>query len=500
MKWLNRISLSKRIIIHVAILELVTVAIGVMAVWYAVSFQNTVNTLVGKNIKELQAARDMENALANQKGFVTYYFLDGDPKWLQELSNYRDIFRRSLETARKLERDTSQAEMVEKISSRYNEYIRSKDRVIEMYQSGDRKKGENLHWEVRNHFFDLNKMCQTYERLNEEEIQRLREKARQKVTRMSSFVVIGLIVSAVLGVFLAFLLVVQVIGPIRRLAKMAPEPEETDMPANEVTMLGSRVRGMMADMDRTRSELEQSQEMLMHSEKMALVGKLATEVAHSIRSPMTSINMRLFSLQRSLELTENQKEDFSVVAEEMRRLDNIVRNFLEFSRPPKLHKQRINISEIIDMTLELLEYRLKRHDVEVVRQRPDTVLSVEADPELMKEVFVNIIVNACEAIGESGRIFVDESLCVTEKGDTVVRIRIMDTGPGIPEEARQQILEPFHSTKTQGTGLGLFITARIVHEHEGELELESSEGRGATFIVTLPESGEKENERDPDNR
>ena len=110
----------------------------------------------------------------------------------------------------------------------------------------------------------------------------------------------------------------------------------------------------MEEMDRARTELKQSKALLMNSEKMALVGKLATEVAHSIRNPMTSINMRLFSLKRNLEMSDVQKEDFEVVADEMRRLDNIVRNFLEFSRPHKLKKQKVNISDVIDMTIDLV--------------------------------------------------------------------------------------------------------------------------------------------------
>ncbi len=489
-RWRN-ISLTKRIIGHVALLEIVTLIIGIMAIWYAVGFQKTINDLVGKNIKTLQAAREMENALANQKGFVTYYFLDGDSKWLQELSHYREVFRNWLETAKQADHDPAHAAMLAKITRQYQTYIQNKDRVIEMYQSGERKKGEKLHWQVRSQFFDLNKTCQAYEHVNEEEIQRLRETARSQAAEMGSFVVIALIVSVVLGVFLAFLLVVQVIGPIRRMAEMAPQPEDTerckpDESVNEVAKLGGRVRSMIADIDQARNELEQSQQMLMHSEKMALVGKLATEVSHTIRSPMTSINMRLFSLQRNLDLTENQEEDFAVVSEEMRRLDNIVRNFLEFSRPPKLHKQLVNVSRVIDLTVELLEYRLKRHDVELIRDRPDALPLVEADPELMKEVFVNLIVNACEAMGEGGRIFIEETESVADWGAPAVRVELRDTGPGIPEEAQQEILEPFHTTKTHGTGLGLFISARIIREHGGQLDLHSAEDRGATFIIVLP--------------
>jgi len=484
--WWKQISLSKRIIAHVALLELITILIGAMAIWYAVGFRDTVNTLVDRQLKVMEASRHMENALANQKGFATYYFLDSDPKWLKELSHYREIFRNWLEVAEKTEQPSVHAELVEQIGRQYDQYVSQKDRIIEMYRSGDRAKGEQMHWDVRSQFFELNRMCRAYSRLNEEEIHRFRENVREKSAAMSSFVVAGLIVSVVLGVFMAFLLIVRVIGPIRRLAAMAPDAHEHTGPANEVALLDDRVRGMITDMDRAHSELQQSQQLLMHSEKMALVGKLATEVAHSIRSPMTSINMRLFSLQRNLDLSDTQKEDFEVVAEEMRRLDNIVRNFLEFSRPPKLNKKRVNISRVIDMTLELLEYRLKRHDVEIIRQQAENLPPVEADTELMKEVFVNLIVNACEAMGDGGRIFIEESQVAGDRNGRAVRISIRDTGPGIPEEARQKILEPFHTTKIQGTGLGLFITGRIIREHGGQLSIHSAEEQGANFIVTLP--------------
>ncbi len=486
MKRWQRFSLSTRIIIHISLLLAMTIFIGILSIWYAVGSYDSIDSLVGYRMESLQAAREMENALANQKGFVTYYFLDNDPKWLQKLSFYRQSFSDWLQTASRVDPDPAHAAVLDHIEKQYRKYIDGKDRVIALYREGKRKEGEHLHWQVRGEFFDLNHLCQKYESLNQQEIDRLRETSRVRAGQISTVLVVAMVSSVVLGILLMFMLFAQIIEPIRRLTKIAHAEEAPEPMGNEVTMLSRGVRDLMADMDRTRSELEQSKELLLHSEKFAMVGKLATEVAHSIRNPMTSINMRLFSLQRNLEMSENQKEDLAVVAEEMQRLDNIVRNFLEFSRPHKLQKQNIIISDIIDMTLELLEYRLELHNVHIVRESPSQLPPVSADPELMKEVFVNLIVNACEAMGSGGRIFIIEEEGLADKIGRAVIVKFRDTGPGFSEVLKEKVLEPFYTTKPDGTGLGLFIVSRIVTEHGGRLDLSSVEGDGATFIITLP--------------
>ncbi len=181
-----------------------------------------------------------------------------------------------------------------------------------------------------------------------------------------------------------------------------------------------------------------------------------------------------------------QKEDFDVISEEMRQLDNIVRNFLEFSRPPKLKLQKTNVSDVVDMALQLLEKRLERHGVKVERERHQLLPNIDADPELLKEVLVNLIVNACDAMGEGGWLVVAEEEVVAEHIGRAVLVRVTDSGPGIPESIRDKILEPFFSTKEEGTGLGLSIAARTLEEHGGYLEVRSDEGRGTTFTMTLP--------------
>lgn len=481
--------ISTRVFINLFMLLCATFGIGLTSIWYSVQFNAMLNQVIEKDMETLRASREMETELASQKGFVTYYFLDGDPKWLNELAVHRKSFMKWLQLAVEVDQNPEHQILLEQIHKNYKQYKADKNEVIELYQTGDRKAGEALHWKVREKFFELSDLCLRYKHANELNMQQVQDESYSRLQRISAVAIFFMSAALVLGILMVFFMFTQVLIPIRRLSQKTAADDGIHNSGNEVSVLSNHVRGLMENMDRARSELEQSQAMLVNSEKMAQVGKLATEVAHSIRNPMTSINMRLFSLKRNLELTDFQQEDFEVVSAEMRRLDNIVRNFLEFSKPHKLKKQQINISRVIDMTLDLLCYRLELHSVSVVRKQSADLPLIEADPELLKEVFVNLVVNACEAMENGGEIVIREEAAFAEDIGWAVLVKVSDNGPGMPEEVRARALEPFETTKANGTGLGLFIAVRIVEEHGGTLKLHSKEDKGTTLVMTFPAAG-----------
>ena len=250
--------------------------------------------------------------------------------------------------------------------------------------------------------------------------------------------------------------------------------------------LSRSIHGLLKDYDHTHFELEKSREHLLQAEKMALVGKLAAGMAHSIRNPLTSVKMRLFSLGRTLELSVPQKEDFQVISEEIRHVDTIVENFLEFSRPPKLKIQSVSPSEVVDHVLQLLHHRLESYGVNIKLDRRAFLPEIQADPEQLKEVLVNLVVNACESMEGGGTIAIHEQESVVETLGRAVTIRVTDNGPGIPDSIQGKVFQPFFTTKEEGTGLGLSIANRIVEEHGGWMDLRSEEGEGTTFVITLP--------------
>lgn len=483
---MKQVSLSTRIFLNVALLLVVTVCMGVTTIWFASRFNDMLQQISQEAIVLVQASREMTTQLANQKGFVTYYFLDGDQKWLKELDTHRKQFSKWLDKTYEITHDPAQASLREQIKSRYNDYVLAKDKVIDLYQSGKKEEGEALHWKVRDQYFQLYELCRKYLSLNESQIRQARDKSRQNFHHITSVTITLIVSQFILTALLLFNLISHIIIPIQRLSRETVTDKSVPEPGNEVNRLRDSVHELLDERDRTRSELQQSKEMLMNSEKMALVGRLAPVVAHSIRNPMTSINMRLFSLQRNLEMTDNQKEDFEVVFEEMNRLDNIVQNFLEFSKPHKLKKQRISISKIISTTMDLLAYRLDLYNITITRKQEVENLELEADPGLIKEVFVNLIVNACEAMEDGGEIVVVEKEAVADNIGQAIMIEVTDNGPGMSQEMQDRAFKPFETTKPDGTGLGLFIVLKIIEEHGGILNLRSREGQGTTFTIILP--------------
>ena len=482
----KRLSLRARILVLLIALVLTTIGGGVVTLWHNEAMDSLLTSLIDKNVASYHAAEELENALLQQKGYLTYYFLDGNPAWLQEIERYNGIFEDWLEKARKSAYTEAMREIIGQIDAQYHQYVINRERVINLYREDKREAGAKLHWEVRHQYVGILNLCQRYKTTHEYAISRVRTESRARARFINAFALVAMPAVALLGVLLAYILIKQILGPIRQLALSTAPPEPGARVPDEVTALSSRVHSLIENVDQAQTELERSQEHLLQSGKLAMVGKLAAGVAHSIRNPLTSVNFRLHSLKTSLEMSPSQQDDFQVISEEIRHIDSILRNFLEFSRPPKLKMQRISPSDVVDMAMVLLRYRLESYGVEVKLIRGRRLPEIWADPDQLKEVLANLLVNAVEVMVNGGVITIrEEEHLVPPLGPAVV-IRVSDNGPGIPESVRDKIFQPFFSTKEEGTGLGLSIATRIIEDHGGRLELESKQNEGAAFIITLP--------------
>jgi signal transduction histidine kinase len=480
------LSLRTRILVLLIALVLTTIAGGLVTLWHNESMDSLLTSLIDQNVASYQAAEELESALLQQKGFLTYYFLDGNPQWLAEIKRYNQAFEEWLVKARKSAYTEPMREIISQIATQYQHYVVDRDRVINLYRTGKREAGAKLHWQVRSQYVNIQNLCRRYKLIQEYVISRVRTESQARARFINAFTLVAVPAVAILGVLLAYILIKQILKPIRQLAlETAPANPGPQVP-DEVMALSSRVHSLIEDVDQAQTELERSQEHLLQSGKWAMVGKLAAGVAHSIRNPLTSVNMRLFSLKRSLAMSDSQREDFQVIAEEIRHIDTIVRNFLEFSRPPKLKMQRVSPSDVVDNALVLLRHRLESYGVDVKLSREGKLPEIWADPDQLKEVLVNLVLNACEVMVGGGVITIREEAGGDSSLGPAVVIRVSDNGPGIPESVQDKVFQPFFSTKEEGTGLGLSIATRIIQEHGGRLALESKKNEGAMFIITLP--------------
>ena len=459
---------------------------GLVAMWHTYRMDHLFASVVDTGVVGLQGAEELETSLTRQKGLTTYFFLDGNPEWLIQLDQLNQAFNNWLEKARSLADTDKELGILSEIESKYLHYIFARDQVIDLYKKGEREAGARRHWDVREEFFAIRDLCDQYKAINKERIELARTQSRAEAKTINTLASVAIPSVLLMGILLAYIFLNQILKPIRLMAMGAAGTDIGLVFPDEMTALRSRMDSLIEDVDQTQSELQQSREHLLQAEKLAMVGKLAAGVAHTIRNPLTSVNMRLFSLQRTLELSPTQQEDFEVISEEIQHIDTIVQNFLEFSRPPKLKMQKISPSDVVDMALQLLRHRFDSYRVKVGVERERRLANVEADPEQLKEVLINLLVNGCEAVGDGGSIVISESEGVAEPLGQVVVIRVSDNGPGIPKSIQDKVFQPFFSTKEEGTGLGLSLAHRIVKEHGGWLSLKSKEGEGTTFAITLP--------------
>lgn len=232
-------------------------------------------------------------------------------------------------------------------------------------------------------------------------------------------------------------------------------------------------------------ELHQLQKELIRSERMAAVGQLAAGLSHEIDNPIGIILGFAELMAEELSEDDPRREDLGTIIEESRRCKRIVRGLLDFSRPPALGVAPTDINRVLADTVEAAGSQRVFKGVAIVLSLSDGLPQIQADPDRLRQVFMNLLLNAAQAMPEGGEVALST---LYEAASGSVKIEFKDTGPGIPDGHIDRIFEPFFTTKRpgEGTGLGLAICVRLLEEQGGTIEARSSPGEGATFTVTLP--------------
>nr|WP_319494786.1 ATP-binding protein [uncultured Desulfobacter sp.] len=479
-------SLRQRVYLANAVLLGITVMGTIAMIWYTYKTENLFTGIVARHIPMYQAAESLETSLLNQKGYLSYYLLDKNPEWLRQLADFKRNFESQLASAKPLATEDWEKKDLCQIESVYATYIGAKDRALALYEKGDPGAGAALHREVRANFFRIYELCEKFKTAHKKAIDLTVEDSRTDAKNLRYIGLLAIVTVVLLSLLINYIFTRHILEPIRKLAAEADHLGEGRVSGNELAALKSSVHGLIENAEQTHAELVRSRESLMQSEKMAMVGQLAAGTAHSIRNPLTSIKMRLFSLGRSNKLSQDQQENLSVISTEIGHINKILENFLEFSRPPKLTMKPQSPSLVVDNTLRLLDQRLKSYGVTVQIDRKGSLDNVLLDAGQFKEVLANIIINACEAMEKGGQVTITETMDSINKNRDTAVIRIQDNGPGIPASIQEEVFHPFFTTKDDGTGLGLSICFNIISEHGGCLVLDSQEGQGACFTITLP--------------
>src|SRR5512145_1287840 len=246
--------------------------------------------------------------------------------------------------------------------------------------------------------------------------------------------------------------------------------------------------------DRCALVIENSKlyQQMKERDRLATLGEMSAGLAHEIRNPLAAIKGAIQYLDPK-KLPDDDREFLEIMIEEVNRLNGVVTQFLDYSRPLKPALAPTDVNDVIERTFRLLQGEIPP-PIAVELALAEWLPRVNADAEQLKQVFLNLALNAFQAMPAGGRLVVSTRLARDElafwregsrKAD-VVEVRFRDSGPGIPETERESIFVPFYTTKEKGTGLGLAICQRIVKAHLGSIVVRSAAGEGAEFVISLP--------------
>jgi two-component system, LuxR family, sensor kinase FixL len=246
----------------------------------------------------------------------------------------------------------------------------------------------------------------------------------------------------------------------------------------------------VAELQAKNEEVRAMTQQLWQAAKLASVGELAASIAHELNNPLATVQLRVESVLARTPAADPRRRSLEVVDQEARRMGELVANLLQFSRRGEEQVSTVDVPAELGKALDLVHHQLRKRQVAVVQQiAPDTPV-IFADRQKLRQVFLNLLTNASDAMPQGGTLSLSTTPAALEEGRPGVRIEVADTGAGIPPELLGKVMDPFFTTKEEGhgTGLGLAICRRIAREHKGHIAISSEFGKGTTVSVVLPVS------------
>jgi signal transduction histidine kinase len=249
---------------------------------------------------------------------------------------------------------------------------------------------------------------------------------------------------------------------------------------------------------RLYEDLKKSKSYIRRADRLASLGTLTAGLAHEIRNPLVAIKTFTQLLPERLEDEEFRNHFLSIAAGEVDRIAALVTELLEFARPSEPKFELEDINGILDGMILLVSTETKSKHINIIKDYASDLLPITIDREQMKQVFLNVLLNAIEATSENGNIYVKTRSFLKPEGEAYIQIEFTDTGCGIPTEYLEDIFTPFFTTKEKGSGLGLSISNQIIQDHQGYIDVESQVNKGTSFFLNLPLNQEHPKRRQSD--
>jgi len=299
------------------------------------------------------------------------------------------------------------------------------------------------------------------------------------------------------GILGTTLLARRITDPIKKLAEGTVKISRGDFSQkieidsqDEIGNLAQNFNEMSRKLQLTKERMEIAQRKLIQAEKLASIGRISAGIAHEIRNPLTSVKLNIQKVLESKQLEDIERDHLSISQEGISQIEYFIKELLNFTRVSDLNSESFPIEQIIEESVKMIADSLELKNIQLKKDFQGEIPEVYVDGDKLRQVFLNILRNACEAVDKEGRIDISLS---SKKDDSrkKVRIEISDDGCGIPEKDWENIFELFYTTKASGIGLGLANARKIIDQHKGSIRVKKKEGKGACFEIFIPCGEEK---------
>jgi signal transduction histidine kinase len=465
-----------------------------LSIRYIHRLQSNLAEILNQNVTSMQAVQELEIQVRQLRFHTFLYLLKPQPERLLRIEDAQTKFEAALDRVREIsttDQDTTENErtLLRTIEDTYQQYKKEQDQLIaeahgrpfpEVYKIADEHPVRLVIGP-----------CQELLKINEN---KMKESAgeSQRVSREGYLAMLFLGIAGPIGGLVVGYGVTR--GLRRSIYQLSVRVQDLahhlDQDVGSVSVvadgdleaLEKKMQFIVHKVEEAARRIQVQQRELLRTEQLSQVGQLAAGVAHEIRNPLTGIKMLVEAALRPQAPRPLNMEDTQVIYREVKRLEQTVQQFLNFARLPAPQIAPCDLREIIQQAWELVRVRAKQQQVEPAFQLPSEAVTVSVDAGQLTTVLVNLFLNALDAMGSEGRLEVH----LTPAEDETIRLRICDSGPGIPPEIQEKLFQPFATNKPHGTGLGLFLSGRILDEHAGTISASNRPEGGACFTITLP--------------
>jgi two-component system sensor histidine kinase HydH len=488
---MNRKSLL-RFTIPSLVIGLAFFAACLISIRYIHRLQTNLAALVALNAASLEASQELQIRVRQLRFHNLLYLIDPREERLVPLQEDQVRFEEALKVARRASVTDEEQAQIRSIDESYQIYKAEQASLRETTQGkplAEAFKSADSH-RVRL----VVEPCQELLRLNKQKMDQVRDESlRVSQDGFTAMLVLGL-AGPVGGLVVGYGMTRGLKKSIYRLSvRVQDMAQHLDRDMGSVSLvadgdlqsLEEQMKFIVGRVEQAARQLQQQQRELLRTEQLAQVGQLAAGVAHEIRNPLTGIKMLVEASLRPQSRRVLTEEDLQVIFREVKRLEQTVQSFLNFARLPTPRKAPCDLRNLIQEAWDLVAARAREQQVAFeVKGAPRPVMA-DVDAGQLTTVLVNLYLNALDVVGKGGALGV--RLLDTEDG--YVGLCVEDNGPGIPPAVMERLFEPFATNKTHGTGLGLYISARILEEHGGSLSASNRPEGGACFTVRLPVGG-----------